>query len=146
MNILAEIREEIRYADVEPKKRDMNILAVLFLVIPGIIGLYSVLWKGSSNGYIWMGGGALLAATRIVTPLFRMIFKLWIRFSVILGFFISRTLLTLIFFLVITPMGLIMRLMGKDPMDRKFDPRADTYWKKKEPETEQTVERYEKQF
>jgi hypothetical protein len=146
MRILEEIREEIRFAYREPKTRDMNVLAVLFLVVPGIIGSYLLFWKGASNGYIWFAAGALLAASRIVPPLFRTIYKLWVTFSVILGYFVSRMLLTLVFFVVISPMGVVMRALRKDPMDRKFDPHAATYWKKKDQQADYTIERYEKQF
>jgi len=146
MNIIKEIREEIRLAAIEPRPRDLNMLAALFLIIPGAIGAYTAFWKGSSSGYWWMAAGAVLAAMRLIPPLFRALFRYWLRFSVILGYFVSRTLLSLIFFLVITPMGLIMRLVGKDPMERGFDPKAVTYWKKKEPQTDYTIERYEKQF
>ena len=43
-------------------------------------------------------------------------------------------------------MGLIMRILGKDPMDRKLDPKAVSYWMAKEQEKDMSVERYEKQF
>jgi hypothetical protein len=146
MNIIAEIRDEIRAAAIEPSTRDMNILAALFLVLPGLLGAYLAFWKGSSNGYVWMTVGAVLAATRVIRPLFLIVYRLWIGMSVILGYFVSRVLVTLIFFLAIIPVGFIMRLVGRDPMDRKLDPNADSYWKKREPQTDYTVERYERQF
>lgn len=146
MNIIAEIREEIQAARVEPSSRDLNILALLFLIIPGLIGSYLLFWKGSSNGYVWIAGGAGLCACRVVPPLFRLIYKLWVGFSVILGYFVSRILMTIIFFTVITPTGLIMRMMGKDPMRRRLDPQAKTYWMAKPRETEISIEKYEKQF
>ena len=132
MNIIHEIKEEIRAAQREPSNRDLTILALLFLIIPGLIGLYLVFWKGSESGYIWMIVGAVLAVSRLIRPLFKTIYSLWLGFSVILGYFISRALLTIIFFLVLTPTGLIMRLVGKDPMERKWDPEAKSYWIKRE--------------
>jgi hypothetical protein len=45
---------------------------------------------------------------------------------------------------VITPVGLIFRLLGKDPLTRRFDPRASTYWVKHEEPG--NVERYFRQF
>lgn len=146
MRIIAEIREEILAAAVEPSSRDMNILAALFLVLPGLIGAYLAFWKGSSTGYVWIGVGAALAATRAIGPLFQIVYRLWIGISVILGYFVSRILLTIIFFLVLVPTGFIMRLVGRDPMERKLDPKGSSYWKKREPGTDCTVERYERQF
>jgi hypothetical protein len=146
MSIIQEIREEIKAAEVEPTNRDLNILALLFLGIGCAAGAYVLLWKGSSNGYIWMAVGALLSVTRLIPPLFRSIFRFWVRMSVILGYFVSRILLTIIFFIVITPTGFIMKIVGKDPMERKLDPDAPTYWKPREHQEDTSVERYERQF
>ncbi len=146
MNIIEEIREEIRSALQEPSKRDMNILALLFLVIGCGIGAYVLFWKGSTNGYIWMAVGAMLGACRIVPPLFRRIYRFWVGFSIVLGYFVSRILLTIIFFIVILPTGIIMKILGKDPMERKRDPDAATYWRRKDSEADTSIDRYEKQF
>lgn len=146
MNVIEEIREEIRAVLVEPSNRDMNILALLFLGIGCAIGAYVLFWKGSSNGYFWAAGGAALGACRAVPPLFRRIYRFWVGFSIVLGYFVSRMLLTIIFFIVVLPTGIIMRMAGKDPMERKRDPEAATYWNQKEPEAETGIERYEKQF
>lgn len=145
MNIIKEIRDEIETAYREPTSRDLTILAALFLVIPGAIGGY-LLWKGAWSGYVWIVVGVVLGLSRLIPPLFRKIYQLWIGFSIILGYFISRIVLTIIFFLLITPMGLIMRLAGKDPMERKWDPNASTYWLPKEHDQDTSIERYEKQF
>jgi len=146
MKIVQEIREEIHAALREPSRRDLNILALLFLVIPGVIGSYLAFLKAAPSGYVWMAVGACLAVCRLIPPLFRLIYRLWVGLSVIIGYFISRVLLTLIFFLVLLPTGLIMRVVGRDPMDRKFDPAASSYWNRKEDQAEASVERYEKQF
>ncbi len=146
MGIIAEIKEEIRAVYREPTSRDLTILAALFLVIPGLIGSYLAFWKGSYSGYYWLGVGVGLAVLRFIPPLFRRIYRIWLSFSVILGYFVSRIILTLIFVLVVIPTGIIMRLVGKDPMERKWDSAAPSYWIKRDEQPEQTVERYEKQF
>jgi len=146
MNIIQEIKDEIKAAYREPTGRDLTILAVLFLVIPLAIGAFSVLVRGSQSGYYWVIAGVLLGLSRLIPPLFRLIYRAWICLSVILGYFISRAILTIVFVVVIIPTGLIMRLLGKDPMERKWDPNAPSYWVKKEPEQDTGIERYEKQF
>lgn len=130
----------------EPSGRDLNILALLFLVIPCLIGSYTAFWKGSANGYIWIAAGVVLAVCRLIPPVFRAIYAFWFGFSIVLGYFVSRIILTVVFWLVMTPTGLIMRVTGKDPMDRKLDPGAPSYWKPREPATDTSIERYEKQF
>lgn len=146
MSIIQEIRDEIRVASVEPSSRDLTKLAGLYLIIPGLIGCYLLFWKGAASGRWWISAGVALAATRLVPPLFRFIYRLWISLAVILGYFVSRVLLTLIFFLVMLPTGLLMRVFAKDPMERKRDPAAPSYWIKREEPTDTSLKRYEKQF
>jgi hypothetical protein len=146
MNVIQEIKDEIRAARRVPSSRDLTILAALFLVLPGLIGIYQLLWKGSGSGWTWIIVGVVLAACRLIPPLFRAIYSFWIGFSIVLGYFVSRILLTLVFLIAVTPTGLIMRALGKDPMERKLDPGADTYWQRKEQESDASIERYERQF
>jgi hypothetical protein len=145
MSIFKDIHDEIIAAAIEPSGRDLNILALVFLVVPSAIGgLW--LWRGFASGWWLIGIGAGLAVLRVIPPLFRRVYRLWLAFSIVLGFFVSRILLTLIFFLLITPVGLIMRATGKDPMERKIDPEANSYWIPRSEQNELTVERYERQF
>jgi len=146
MNIIREIKDEITAAYREPTSRDLTHLALLFLIIPGVIGSYLVFWSGSQSGYYWIGAGIIVSFCRLVPPLFRLIYRIWIALSVILGYFISRVLLTIIFVIVVVPMALIMRLVGKDPMDRRLGPDAPSYWIKREPQEDTSLERYERQF
>jgi len=146
MNIIEDIRNEIRAAQREPSSRDLTILAVLFLVLGAAVGGYQLFWKGSAAGWYWIIAAVVLGLCRLIAPLFRRIYGLWLAFSVVLGYFVSRILLTIIFFVVVTPMGLIIRVIGKDPMERKLDSGAVSYWSRKEQEPDTSIERYGKQF
>ncbi|MCP5041181.1 MAG: hypothetical protein GY944_09135 [bacterium] len=46
-----------------------------------------------------------------------------------IGFVLSYLIMGALFFLIITPTGLVMKLIGRDPLERKFDPDAETYWR-----------------
>ena len=59
--------------------------------------------------------------------------RLWTRFGSLLNQITSPFLMGLIFFLVVTPIGLTMRLLGKRPLDLKFDSNMRSYWIKREP-------------
>ena len=45
-----------------------------------------------------------------------------------IGFMVSHVLLGAVYYLLVTPIGLIMRVVGYDPMHRRFDPEARSYW------------------
>jgi hypothetical protein len=94
----------------------------------GVCGLGAIL-------YPWaLALAALLALVTItreswLTPLNRA----WMRFGELLGRVVNPIVLGIIFFGVFTPVGLVMRAFGRDAMCRRFEPKAPTYWVKREP-------------
>lgn len=146
MDIIGEIREEIHAAQRPPSARDLTILALLFTGVACVVGLYYLFLRGASTGWYWIGAGAALGSLRVIPPVFRFIYRVWVSFSVVIGYFVSRLILVLVFLIVMIPTGLLMRVLGKDPMDRKWEPDASSYWITRAPTEDQSVERYEKQF
>lgn len=70
-----------------------------------------------------------IAAPRLLGPLNR----LWTRFGLLLSRVMNPLVLGLLFFFVVTPMGLAMRALGKDPLRRRRDPAAASYWIERRP-------------
>ena len=64
----------------------------------------------------------------------KFLFKGWMAFAHALGWVNTRILLIVFFFLVITPVAVVLRLLGKDPISWRLEPEAETYWKPKEQE------------
>ena len=69
-----------------------------------------------------------LMNSKLLTPLN----KLWFKFGMILGAIVSPVVMGVVFFLVVTPIGLIMKIMGKDLLNKKYDKKKRTYWIKRE--------------
>jgi len=89
---------------------------------------------------------ALWSLAGIACP--RAIKPAWIGLMTItfpIGWVVSHILLAGIFYLLIFPIGLVLRLMGKDPLSRRFDPEAKTYWVERRKE-ERPVQDYFRQF
>ena len=82
---------------------------------------------------LWSIGGALGLLYHAVKPLQWLMFDLWMGFAYPIGWVVSHLTLTLMFYLVLTPLGLLMRLFGRDPMERSFDPTAASYWRLHDP-------------
>jgi hypothetical protein len=61
-----------------------------------------------------------------------------------IGWLVSHALLAIIYYLVITPIGLVMRGLGKDPIQKRFDPTRKSYWVKREATRDRS--RYFRQF
>jgi len=79
-----------------------------------------------------------------VPSLRRPMFVGWMYAAYPLGFIVSHVLLGLVYFGVVTPIGLLLRAVGHDPMTRRFDRSAKTYWIAREQTRD--VRRYFRQF
>ena len=97
------------------------ILAVFFYVKNSPIILISILILLSV--FFLISG---LLQSKILTPLN----KIWFKFGILLGKIISPIIMGIIFFLVVTPIGFIMRLIGKDLLNLKYQ-NIQSYWIKK---------------
>lgn len=82
-----------------------------------------------------------LAFPKVLKPLQ----KAWMGLGLIIGFFMSRVVLFVIFFGVMTPIGLLMRLCGKDILDERIDKGRESYWHPR-PVTVKPRESYENQY
>lgn len=86
-------------------------------------------WRDSAAwpyllGLAWLFLLMALIAPQMLSP----IEWVWMKFAHYLGIAMTYVVLTLTFYLVVTPMGLLMRLLGKDPMERKFERNRKSYW------------------
>jgi hypothetical protein len=80
-------------------------------------------------GFVLMGVGALHALFSLVRPsLNRPLFAGLTLLTYPIGLVVSTVLLVVLFFVIITPVGLTLRLLGKDPLHRRWHPDAQTYW------------------
>ncbi len=104
---------------------------IVFFVVFLLIALYPLTNSGEIR--IWSVIISLiflilgLLRSKILNPLN----KLWFNFGIFLGKIISPFIMAIIFFLVVTPIGLIMRMLGKDVLNLKFD-KTKSYWIEKD--------------
>ena len=90
--------------------------------------------------------GFVILSLSIFKPLFlKPLYKAWLTIGLCIGWIINRVVLIIIFYLVFAPVGLVLRLIKKDLLDRKIEPQRDSYWLKKE-HIEFDKSRYEKQY
>lgn len=142
--------------DLNPDDKTLRQFGIIALFAFGALGAWT-LWREAilgihlSPGTANVVGGSLLAvgvlsgvlamvAPRLVKPLF-------VGLTVVtfpIGFVVSHVILALLYYAILTPFGLAMRAAGVDPMQRRFDPRATTYWEKKTPRTD--VRAYFRQY
>jgi hypothetical protein len=104
-------------------------------------------WQGASlRVVVWLcgAGTAIALLYYLLPPLRRPLYLGWMYLVYPIGWTVSHVLLALVFYGVITPIGLALRLFGRDPMRRKWDSSRVSYWIPKKP-TEK-ASRYFRQF
>lgn len=101
------------------------------LVVGGVfsvIGLWPVVFRGESPRLWAMILGSLLIALGAMVPqTLKQVHHGWMKIGHVLGSINTRLILGIVYYLLITPMGIVMRLMGKDPMHRALGENVDTY-------------------
>jgi hypothetical protein len=75
----------------------------------------------------WVLGGTLILAGIVVPTSLRVVYRLWMRFGLLLNKITTPLILALVFYLIITPTALIMRVLGRHPIARRFDHDAKSY-------------------
>ena len=103
---------------------------IVFFIVFLLIAIYPLINNGDLR--IWSFIIAIiflilgLINSKVLTPLN----KLWFKFGIFLGKIISPLIMGIIFFLIVTPIGFFMRMLGKDLINLKYN-KSDTYWIKK---------------
>ncbi len=100
----------------------------VFTVVFSVIALWPLLSGGTPRWWAVVAA-VTLAGVAIVRPALLAPFnRLWTRFGLLLNKITSPLIMGLLFYGIITPFGLIMRWVGKDPLRLRFDPSAESYW------------------
>jgi hypothetical protein len=100
------------------------------LVFSGLflsIGMYPLVAGGSPRWWSVVAAATISVIAFCAPDLLARPRAVWLRAGAAVGWFNSRVLLTVIFFVVFIPAGIIMRIFGKDPMMRRLDRSADSY-------------------
>jgi membrane-bound ClpP family serine protease len=130
--MITEIRDRIR--SLKSSKKELRKFAIiLFCIFAFIAGL--MFWRAKSSWLILFCVGMLFLFIGLIKPLFlKSFYTVWMAWGFILGWVMTGIILTLSFFVIVTPMGLLLRkVLGKDLLDEKIEKSKETYWKRHKP-------------
>lgn len=138
----------MQWSDVpfDPTRKTLRQFAGLWFVFFGGLAIYQAFYGGRTTagiilGVIALAGGLIgLAAPGWLRP----IFVAWMVLAFPIGWTVSLITLAVMYYGLFTPLGLYFRLIGRDPLERKLDPSAETYWTPKA--TPADPRRYFQQF
>jgi hypothetical protein len=106
---------------------------LVFAVVFTIIGLWPWLFGGQVRIWSLVVGAAFLGVACLWPAALAPLNRVWMRFGMLLHRIVSPAVLGVMFFVVVTPMGLVMRALGKDPLRLRFNREALSYWIDRQP-------------
>jgi len=110
------------------KRTELRNFGLIVGGVFGAIALWPAIFRGGDIRTWCLALAALLIVPALIVPTaLAPAHRAWMALASILGWVNTRIVLGVVFFVVITPIGLVMRLTGRDPMQRAFDRAATTY-------------------
>jgi Saxitoxin biosynthesis operon protein SxtJ len=124
------IIEEIK--NIKSTKKDLRKFGIT--IGSALVVFAVVFYFLDKSYYLYFGvAGLILIVVGILFPIvLKPLNKIWMSLAVVLGWFSSRIILTIVFYLVLTPISIIAKISGKKFLDLKFKLGSETYWIKRE--------------
>jgi hypothetical protein len=128
-----------------PTQKELRKFGItLFIALSILGGLF--LWKKGNISFLFFGFSGLFLFVGLSNPNYlRYIYIFWMKLAALMGFIVNHFILYLIYYLIFTPIGLTMRLFGRNPLLLKVDKNKKSYWIKKQ-NARFLKEKYEKMF
>ena len=104
---------------------------LLFFIVFIVVGLWPVIKGETANIYLILISLFFLIFGLINSKILSPFNKAWIKLGEILGLIIAPIIMALVYFIILTPISLIVRMLGKDLLGLKFLKKQDTYWSKR---------------
>ena len=133
--------------NTDPTRRQLNQFGFIWL---GFLTLFGGLayFKFDNAGlasWLWVAAMVVPIFGWLVPAIMRLVFLGMSYLAWPIGFVVSHVVLAVVYYLVLTPIGLLTRLFGYDSMKKRFDPEAESYWIERSPEAVDP-KRYFRQF
>lgn len=127
MSWIKDVKEELKALDISKKSlRNFGLLVGGVFLLIGFWFYYS---SQSFIGIIFVSIGALLLLFGLVSPnSLSQVYKIWMGLAFALGWLMSRILISILFYFVITPIGFVAKIVGKDFLDINYKMKKDSYW------------------
>ena len=135
--------EEIKLIKTENK--DLRSFGITFGIIFLIIAAFLFYIENESFQLFIVISSVFIIFGSLLPSTLKPIYMSWMSFAIILGWFMTRFILSLLFYLIVTPIGLMTRLLGKDFLELKKEASNGSYWNQRERSFEKN-QSFDKQF
>jgi hypothetical protein len=140
---MPQINEQYRQLDRSPAalRRFGWTVGGVLLVLGALL-----LWRARVAGWpVLIVGAAVLLAALIAPGVLKHFHRVWMTIALVMGWIMTNVILTIVFFAVLTPIGLLQRLFARPTVDLALKPGAASYWEKRAGGQPAPAD-YEKQF
>ena len=135
--------DEIKH--IKTGKKDLRSFGVTIgIILLLVAGFLFYKEKESFQIFLYIAG-TFIGLGLIIPIILKPIYIAWMTFAVVLGWFMTRVILSLLFYVIITPIGLVLRIFGKDFLELKKQAVQGSYWNQRDSNLEKN-QNYEKQF
>ena len=135
--------DEIKH--IKTDKKDLRSFGVTIGIILLLVAGFLFYREKESFQIFFYIAGAFIGFGLIIPIILKPIYIVWMTFAGILGWFMTRVILSLLFYVIITPIGLVLRIFGKDFLELKKQAVQGSYWNQRDSNLEKN-QNYEKQF
>ena len=116
---------------INASRKEVRKFGITFSILSISLAAF-LLYKGNDLWMLFLGGAVFFLLTGLfVYAILKPIYVGWMTFAFALGWVNTRIILGVVFYVVFTPAGLLLRLLGKDLLGLRFDRHAATYWIKR---------------
>jgi small basic protein len=131
--------------NIKSEKKDLRNFGLTIGIVLGLLS--GLLWWKGRDTYLIMAiiAAAFLLVGLILPFILKPLQKIWMTIAVIIGWFMTRVILTVLFYVIFTCIGWLSKLFGKKYLDVDFKDGRESYWMKKKLNSVEKS-RYEKQF
>jgi hypothetical protein len=137
------LKEEFKH--IKETKKELRKFGLTVGSVLAAIAILLLYFEKPSAIYFAVIGGLLILFGALFPQLLKPLNKIWMSLAIILGFIMSRVILTVLFYLVLTPIAILAKIVGKKFMVLKYDKSAETYWEKRTNIHKKQID-YERQF
>ncbi|TKJ37590.1 hypothetical protein CEE37_13840 [candidate division LCP-89 bacterium B3_LCP] len=132
---------------IQYTKKEIRTWALVMAAILAAVGtIQFFVWSHiQTASVLWIISAAFLLTGLLIPKLLKPIFWLWLKLATALAWLNTRLILGIVFFLVFTPVGLLLRLLRKDLLKERWDSDASSYWIRRS-DKPMDPQSYEKQY
>lgn len=137
------ILEDIK--NIKDSKQDLRKFGLTIGIAFIAISVLMVITRKNLSLYFGVLGFLIILLGATIPQILKPLNKIWMTISIILGWFMTRVILIILYYFALTPIGLLSKLLKKDFLDLKIQTEKQSYWKKRNNKKFDPVD-YERQF